>query len=1582
VHALLRFATPNGTVGRGSEANKTEAPKTGPTPAVEEEAWVDPADKTGPTGTIDLASLSGTGGATMAAAAMRGVVVASVKEDDERKANFNMSGGAIVGGVNGAEMDAGNNYHFEGNASRTFQSKPLKLNAAGDGGRNFATLTFALKYGQADGGPECVAKEAARSKAEEQAEKKRKRRLSCQEGRTISCYGKGNNIYSPPKTEGSNGTCKCQCISGWSGDTCRIGKAWASASITGSSEFTSLDGLNYKMVDVGEWLLYKYPRAGDAKIQESANVLISATSEKMTAIGSLVIKAGGDDIIIRGRKDTKSDNSPIIRLNCKDDASEKIRDKHTSDKDALITDGMNKIWYNNKLQSYHIHTANNMEFTVTTFQAKSYDLANKRWRAKKDGTCPEGCRFYLNIAVRLFNTRGDGQTDGLLGPNMMDSTRDEPALLGPSPRGDGNIPDEKVLSMYKIHKEKSLFQCNPDVDGELIDDFKEESPMRWEYQGFDSKYRYKYFKDGGIGFSGDNNRKSSMRSKAKFSSCEIKYKIKKTDSCSDQFLVISSKRDYRWSWGRQSDSISFVWNCNSKCIYGPRESKCVSASKRTTYDVNLLIQDSKVTFKSSPGKEVSIGTKGMDIAAGYYVYIGADQDNKRKWSKFYNIEIGKYVPPPPPPPADFSYDFKSGLDKDVWDVSMFSGRRYNYGFDSQGVWFNGDNNGKQTMHITKPLAGEIKLKWTIDKSDSCDDQNVQLSPKATTTWRWGRPKDKSINLVWNCNSKCIYTQGGSRCTRCSGFKTYNNEVEVRDGKVTWHAKDGCPQIQVSYGSGFDTDVPYYILIGADQDNRRRKSRFEKISAKGITDDVPVLIEESETGPAEATSSFRPYKGDKKLGLEAEPPAPTGTTGPAPEVTVEAAEARKEEKEVEEATPKADPSDRVESSRIDDRVADSEPEAPIADLVGATASAEAAAPPSATATAEAKSKCEGADVPPEGVANCVEGILGGDEDAVDSAKEVATAKIEAKKEENEAIKVAAQKEAEQEAIIKYTPDKIGVTVQYRTSETSPWTDIKGFPQQTFSEYFHDFATLSMALPIEAMKENTQVRFIQKDKTCMCCDPWDIRDVKVTNGGNLIRMGADKNFKLWTDGNLVGSGAVPNEAYEYAVGGFDTVAIEANADENAFGILGNFGTGLVTDAAWKCLSADKAPPVDAYGKKWNEKYFDDSSWPYASEEGSNSFSPDEMLQTVTAEPQRIGLKDSKWIWAKGFNSPKVFCRVSKSQIKASGSNAEESSRSTVCGGGLVPLTTGSTTEQLSAVTIDKAAPRKTSDASSLLKVQRTGDEKKMENTNIRTLFKVFPKKIFGSEKLRAKASNLKEVKLEVYNTMGTHLKVKACPISEPWEVTDVTWGSMPAVAEEDCVDLVTVNAPAPKSESEAAKEGKLATKASFLEVETAVEEEAQETEGWGWIRRISRWFNRGEENRKKRERKERRRKAQARRRRERERKEEEGRKRKAKEDEEQKKREEQQKKLDEARKAEEAKKAKLRATEKKLRDSEDWYSIDITRYMRTAMENEGENFGMMLIATNEDPELSYGFAGPLFVNATMHPRFVVSCHGDHQ
>ena len=151
------------------------------------------------------------------------------------------------------------------------------------------------------------------------------------------------------------------------------------------------------------------------------------------------------------------------------------------------------------------------------------------------------------------------------------------------------------------------------------------------FNSYDSSVWYEqcpgcYYSSGSLYIGGDGE---SMRSKHAYSLSgrTISGTLVKRTDCDDHHVVISSSSDFSWSWSSESGSVKFVWNCDSKYIYGQSSSTYTSCSAYTTYNIEIRISASTVDFVDDICGTLSISDSLAGSYSSLYVYIGADADD-------------------------------------------------------------------------------------------------------------------------------------------------------------------------------------------------------------------------------------------------------------------------------------------------------------------------------------------------------------------------------------------------------------------------------------------------------------------------------------------------------------------------------------------------------------------------------------------------------------------------------------------------------------------------------------------------------------------------------------------------------------------------------------------------------------------------------------------------------------------------------------------------------------------------------------------------------------------------------------------
>ena len=126
---------------------------------------------------------------------------------------------------------------------------------------------------------------------------------------------------------------------------------------------------------------------------------------------------------------------------------------------------------------------------------------------------------------------------------------------------------------------------------------------------------------------------------------------------------------------------------------------------------------------------------------------------------------------------------------------------------------------------------------------------------------------------------------------------------------------------------------------------------------------------------------------------------------------------------------------------------------------------------------------------------------------------------------------------------------------------------------------------------------------------------------------VNMTADNAFKIYADGDPLGSGNDWQTTYTFHTDASKVLAIYAWNWGGPVGIILSTSNGLVTDLSWKCTSKVQS------GLNWTKPSFNDDSWPNAVSFGHNGVPPWGLRPGISASAQ--------WIWAPTW-SQRFWCR----------------------------------------------------------------------------------------------------------------------------------------------------------------------------------------------------------------------------------------------------------------------------------------------------------------------------------------------------
>ncbi|MFT4621716.1 MAG: hypothetical protein ACI8PZ_000368 [Myxococcota bacterium] len=116
-----------------------------------------------------------------------------------------------------------------------------------------------------------------------------------------------------------------------------------------------------------------------------------------------------------------------------------------------------------------------------------------------------------------------------------------------------------------------------------------------------------------------------MRTADMYDVMNIAGALNKDDACSDHFVVLSDSPSFSWSWGSVPGAVKFVWNCNTKYIYGQVGSDSVACDTLGDYGINIDISGDSAVFSDSTCGDISI-VDPLLSSGPLWVYVGADCD--------------------------------------------------------------------------------------------------------------------------------------------------------------------------------------------------------------------------------------------------------------------------------------------------------------------------------------------------------------------------------------------------------------------------------------------------------------------------------------------------------------------------------------------------------------------------------------------------------------------------------------------------------------------------------------------------------------------------------------------------------------------------------------------------------------------------------------------------------------------------------------------------------------------------------------------------------------------------------------------
>ena len=262
----------------------------------------------------------------------------------------------------------------------------------------------------------------------------------------------------------------------------------------------------------------------------------------------------------------------------------------------------------------------------------------------------------------------------------------------------------------------------------------------------------------------------------------IKGSLVKAEACDDHLLVVSTNPYFAWSWGSASGSARFVWNCNTKYIYGGAGSATQPCSAFRTYAVDVRLA-SRPSVGPSAGlltfSDDYCGALALDDPMGHtasagddsvYVYVGADDDaGSAVWTRVqawgalgWDPATAHGAPTPAPAPnptplptvglpAPRFFDDFAAFDGALWEAPC-AGCSY----DGASLAVSGN---AQLMRTAGAFAGLSTLRCHLRKDDACDDHALVVSSAPGIAWSWAatlgaakRALRDAADSSWRCGA--------------------------------------------------------------------------------------------------------------------------------------------------------------------------------------------------------------------------------------------------------------------------------------------------------------------------------------------------------------------------------------------------------------------------------------------------------------------------------------------------------------------------------------------------------------------------------------------------------------------------------------------------------------------------------------------------------------------------------------------------------------------------------------------------------------------------------------------------------------
>ena len=296
--------------------------------------------------------------------------------------------------------------------------------------------------------------------------------------------------------------------------------------------------------------------------------------------------------------------------------------------------------------------------------------------------------------------------------------------------------------------------------------------------------------------------------------------------CNDHFLGVSTVTDLSWNWGSTRGSARFLWNCNSKLIYGQStSSRLISCSAYREYAIDIALTASTLYFSDDYCGTVSLSDYIGDTSS-LFVYLGADDDDgSAQWESvsiwgnptwdidasrptFSPVHMPTAVPPTVSPTSvpDLSDNFAS-FDSGIWQT-LCTGCTYEDG----SLLVTGSS---MLMRTVGSISDLTNIRGELVRGDTCSDHGVLISSSRSAEWYLGFTPG-AVFFTWNCGTKMIYGQSLSAADySCSGLGTYAINIEFSSTVVSF-SDSTCGSLTLAETLAGSSSA-LYVYVGADND---------------------------------------------------------------------------------------------------------------------------------------------------------------------------------------------------------------------------------------------------------------------------------------------------------------------------------------------------------------------------------------------------------------------------------------------------------------------------------------------------------------------------------------------------------------------------------------------------------------------------------------------------------------------------------------------------------------------------------------------------------------------------------------------